>query len=419
MNGIGRRIKQHRLKLMMTQTVLSQGIISVSYLSKIENGVAIPPPETIVLLCSRLNIEPRLNDSKEKEYHELCLSWFKHLYYNDRENMILTYSMIKEIIPFIPNANLTTIIEIHKLRYYVLVNRYDKAEIQLQWLSKIAERFSSRERYYWLKFTGYYYFVKSSYHQSFESFKQANQYVASAFYLEEEEKFGLYYMIALSASNVRKLYETLIYSNKALEYYQKNYYLKQCAQCHILIGITCSRLKNYKDAIKSYKLAKTIAENINDNNILATVFQNTGYLYALFDNSNEALKYYLNSYKIRTIPSEKIVPISSMMKLYYQKSDYFNAHKWLELGLKLISENPISLVFVNEFKVYERLLIEDNSSSLEDLILIDMLPSLDEKELFYDKYSYLVILSDYYYKIRRYKSAAYFYKQALEIKKDL
>ena len=108
-----------------------------------------------------------------------------------------------------------------------------------------------------------------------------------------------------------------------------------------------------------------------------------------------------------------------MMKLYYQNNDYSNAHKWLELGLKLISENTISLVFENEFKVYEKLLMEDNSSSLEDLILIEILPSLDEKELFYNKYTYLVILSDYYYKIRRYKSSAYFYKRALEIKRNL
>ncbi|QGS68197.1 helix-turn-helix domain-containing protein [Oceanobacillus sp. 143] len=55
-DSVGYRIKYFRSKLNMTQAELSKGIISVSYLSKIENGNADPPEEILELLKNRLDI---------------------------------------------------------------------------------------------------------------------------------------------------------------------------------------------------------------------------------------------------------------------------------------------------------------------------------------------------------------------------
>ena len=419
MNDFANRIKYHRLKLKMTQTELANGIISVSYLSKIENGVASPPPDTIELICKKLNIEVYSSDSDDKKYNELANSWFKYLFYNESAKMLHHYKKIKENIHLIADNGLVNMIEIHKLRYYILIKDYKNANVQQRFLNGLAKNFNNKELYYWLKFSDYFYFVNFSYRQSLESFLQAEKYIDNTFYLKKEEKYGLYYMIGLSASYARKLYITLLYTNKALEYYQKNYFLKQCAQCHLLIGITTTRLKNYEEAITSYKLAETIARKLNDKNILASAFQNIGYLYTLLDKPTDAIESYINSYEIRTEPIKKIIPISSLMKLYYESQNDPNASKWLDIGLRLISENELDQMHINEFKVYEQLIKGISSSSLEHLILNEILPFLDEKELYYEKYSYMNILADYYYKVRKYKSSADYYKKSLEIKKNL
>lgn len=54
---IGKRLKYSRINLGMTQEKLAKGIISVSYLSKIENGKVEPTEEIIDLLTERLGLE--------------------------------------------------------------------------------------------------------------------------------------------------------------------------------------------------------------------------------------------------------------------------------------------------------------------------------------------------------------------------
>ncbi|CAM3114281.1 helix-turn-helix transcriptional regulator [Filibacter tadaridae] len=55
---IGQLIKVERQKINIRQDELAQGICSPSYLSKIENGTAIPGDEVQHMLLQRLNISP-------------------------------------------------------------------------------------------------------------------------------------------------------------------------------------------------------------------------------------------------------------------------------------------------------------------------------------------------------------------------
>lgn len=58
----GKLVKSNRIKRGLTQEELSKGIISVSYLSKIENEQVCPSEEVFTLLLNRLGIDTSCYD---------------------------------------------------------------------------------------------------------------------------------------------------------------------------------------------------------------------------------------------------------------------------------------------------------------------------------------------------------------------
>ncbi|MEB5454287.1 helix-turn-helix domain-containing protein [Virgibacillus pantothenticus] len=74
---IGLLIKLHRLKCKMTQEELSEGIVFLSYLSKIENQKTNASPEILQLLCNRLGIE--ISEDTDREVEEECKEWYDML----------------------------------------------------------------------------------------------------------------------------------------------------------------------------------------------------------------------------------------------------------------------------------------------------------------------------------------------------
>ncbi|MFD1848665.1 helix-turn-helix domain-containing protein [Oceanobacillus bengalensis] len=172
---IGSRIKYHRLSNNLTQSDLSEGIISISYLSKIENGVADPPEEIIGLLCAKLNINPKSIESQKLV--DLCDNWFKALFHKNMKEVDATYKQINENMNFITDTSLLHLIEIHKLRYYLIQKSQQKASEQYILLQSLSKHFNSREMYYWLKFSGYYYFTNLSYSKALNLFQKAKEYI--------------------------------------------------------------------------------------------------------------------------------------------------------------------------------------------------------------------------------------------------
>ena len=82
-NYIGYLIKYNRLKRNYSQEGLCKGICAVSYLSKIEKGVADPSPEIIDQLFEALNINYLRDKILLSKYKSLFLtSLIKHFMMN-------------------------------------------------------------------------------------------------------------------------------------------------------------------------------------------------------------------------------------------------------------------------------------------------------------------------------------------------
>src|SRR5699024_4621124 len=94
---IGPYIKLHRIKQEMTQSDLAEGIVSLSYLSKIENGKTEASPNVLSLLCTRLGIE--INTEKDSAIQRKCQEWYKMLFeVNEKYEIIEKYKELEDLL---------------------------------------------------------------------------------------------------------------------------------------------------------------------------------------------------------------------------------------------------------------------------------------------------------------------------------
>nr|WP_285853791.1 tetratricopeptide repeat protein [Oceanobacillus luteolus] len=226
-------------------------------------------------------------------------------------------------------------------------------------------------------------------------------------------------MIALSASyakNARIVYE---YASKSLQYYERKVKLKQAADCHLLLGITFVRTKDFENAMESFSLAQRIADTIEDKSILATSLQNIGNLYSILNEPKKAITYFKQSYDLRDNTHSKIIPINSLMIEYYKTQEFQKANYWLKTGLNLLSEDKTPSIYKYELKVYNQLINGIVEKQFERLVLNEIIPFLDKREQHHEKVPFLEVLANYYFENRKYKLAATYYNQALQIKTNL
>src|SRR5699024_11198691 len=230
---IGPFIKLHRIEQQMTQEELAQGIVSMSYLSKIENQRTDASPEVIHLLCTRLGVE--LDNQKDATIKEKGQQWYKMLFeVNDKEEIIVTYKEIKDLMASTHSDSLV-MFEIHTVRYHLILGHKTKALAQINKLNEISSTFDSLHKFYWYKFKGNYNSVNSDFNQALRMYQLAEEKL-NQIELPEEEIADLQYTIGITHSKLRNTLEAIKYANKALEIYRQQYNFIRCAQCHIVLG---------------------------------------------------------------------------------------------------------------------------------------------------------------------------------------
>lgn len=167
---IGQIIKHYRLKANMTQADLADGLISVSYLSKIENGNQIPPGDIAELLSQRLDIPVELMHQSKDKYDKLVEKWIGYLLEEDVDSAVNIYeNSIKQILE-ITNSTIDIPIELHKFRYFLLLHDLNQAMQQHQHLNMQSKKFNKMELYYWYKYSGIFWNAQEYHRRALQLF---------------------------------------------------------------------------------------------------------------------------------------------------------------------------------------------------------------------------------------------------------
>jgi transcriptional regulator with XRE-family HTH domain len=405
---IGDRLRFFRIQQNRTQEELANGVISISYLSKIENNQSLPSLEVVDRLCERLGI--RFIDEEEPTLLEDLRDWYNLMVVGEKEEVEKLYPIMKEQTSYSKDSTSLVYFMLFELRYFLQVRRLEEAKKSLEKLSEISDIFTEDLNYFLYKFTGLYGYIDEKYSMAYENYKKAESILFRNVF-EKWEEADLYYSLGLTSSQLWKVTLSINYTNLALAIYQSHYNYKRSAECQILLGISYRRSNELKKAEESYLLADKIATTLNNSNLKGFIHHNLGYLYTVQGKADLAIKHYEQSilcheeinYK-QTFPS-----IHSIIAESYNKNDYKNGIRWINNGLEKLGDGNEFVEYYYHFKTYQYLMT-NQTMEFEVFLKEQVIPYFEEQKKHKYIADYSEMLASYYEKNYKYKLSSYYLK---------
>lgn len=404
---IGDRIRFFRISQNILQDELASGIISVSYLSKIENNQVLPSIEVIDLLCKRLGI--KFIDYEQPTLKQNLFDWYRLLIDKEKDKAKEIFITLEDEMKQTQDSIQLMYYMLFKLRYHLMLMEIDKAREYIEKINELIDIFTDDMKYYYYKFMGLYQYLLENYQEAFDYYKRAEKIIFSIVF-EKWEEADLFYALALTSSRLWKVPICINYAQQALDIYQANYNYRRSSECQILLGISYQRIGEFEKSETSFKLANKIANTLGDNRLKGLVEHNLGCLMSVQKRPVEAIEHFINSlnYHDNMYLNSKLNAIYELVKEYYFMKEYEQGLKWIDNGLELVVKDNGYHEYELHFKVYQFLMREE-SEGYENYMKENVLPYFEEKEKFDYLADYAEFLGVYYEKMNKYKFAAKYY----------
>ncbi|AGT33173.1 hypothetical protein M493_14675 [Geobacillus genomosp. 3] len=410
---LGDRLKFARLMKGMTQEETAEGIISVSYLSKIENNQAIPGEEVLELLFHRLGIH-RGENGTTPSWHESVMAWYKAMTDKDVPTAKERYETVKKQCGESGDAEATVYFQLMRIRYLLLLRDVKGAEAAARSVQEWYEALDDTMRYYYWKFFGLFYYCQEKYDDALQCYQKAEGLIGAERRPNWEEA-DLAYLLALAYSRTWKVFPCIRYAERALALSQAEYDLRRSAECHILLAICYRRCGEMEKAIDCCLLAQKAARLADDRLLIGIVEHNLGHLKGLKHQYREAVQHYENSlmYKAEAPLADRFITLLALVREHYAAQNYRKALAAAEEGWQQLRQSDGGVTghyeYYLHFSVY-RLLLSGEGEAFERLLKHEAIPYFQKRKEYEDAARYAEYLADYYARERQYKQAAHYYR---------
>ncbi|OZU88627.1 hypothetical protein CIL03_10035 [Virgibacillus indicus] len=271
----GIKIKHLRIKKNMNQQDLSNGICSISYLSKIENNVVKPNREIIDLLCKKIGISlHELQTEEELLLKMKCeLTELNHLIRRKETNIVFKFSEILKRYEALNSPQANVIKLIFELRITLLSSdRIKSTAIYNEIIENRDYKPNWIEPYYYL-FCGLYHYMIDSLEQALSFYKKAEKGV-------QANKEEVYYQLALVYSRLGNFSLSTLYLIRAYDIFVKKMDYELCTNCNLLLGINYRKMGELQKSKENYfKITQNLSPK-RDKETLGKVHHNLGLIYS-------------------------------------------------------------------------------------------------------------------------------------------
>lgn len=304
--GTGQKIKYLRKKAQFTQSELAEGIISVPYLSLIENEKAEPPNDLLKFFAEKfnVNIDYLLNSEQNEasalaKYQKTSIELQQLLAQNNFTKAKEIYNQL--VIDKEDNRH-SYKIEIHinflLTKYYLSTNQPKKANDIIKEIKEYYKSMDHNENISFELFSsqGSYSFLINDYMGALNYFMSASKYTSS---VDDKKRGQLYYNIALVNSILSYSAKSIFYGEKSLEVFSKEPYLVPTLNVLLIMGINYRKIGEPTEAKVNFERVLSLSTG-NDNLISyrAKALHNLGRC-ELRDSIPTALDYFIESLKIK------------------------------------------------------------------------------------------------------------------------
>lgn len=407
---IGKKIKFHRLNQNRTLEGTAEGICSLSYLSKIENGNTKPSEEIIQLLFNRLNINLEMDsddmdeDQMEQDLHE----WYAMIIQRKNDQATEYYLRLKQDFQRNVSPSLLASFKLFEVRYHLLMRHLDEVPILFEKLDRMDDMFDDKHKYYHFKFKGLYGNLTYRYRDAQANYSHALS-ILNIHPMSDFEKSDLYFLMSINELALENVTLCIHYSSLALDLYSINFDFRRSADCQILLGICYKRIKQYDQAEEAFNLAIKAANHLQEPSLKGVAYQNLGTLYAAQDDYKSAFKHFDQSlvFKDEHNFKGKLMTIASMIDALYELGDQSQLMEMVDRGLLMVTNKDGYELFEYYFKVY-KLRVTGDQISLEHYLRETVIPYFQENEDHKYLANYCELLSECLQANKKYKDACYY-----------
>ena len=398
---IGSLIKYHRTKQGLTQNELAMGICSIPHLSKIENNSKEANEETIRLLLQRLNIQLQEVVEREQYIVSLLNDLLKHIFYVNKQEAAKTFEQLVEYDELMPFTKHLYLYELYKLRYYIFISNTELAELQISLLNGLKKNFSQYEKYLHSLFSALLLILDGKYQAADQEF---------VVLLQKNLDLGLfegdvYYHLAIVKYRLEESGQAIIFSRKALNYYQNEYNFKRILYTLMSLALYYSDENLYQEALGTYEHVLRNVEVLHEHDLLTQIYQNLGVLYSRMGENAHALGYFEKStcsatedHPLYCMGLYNLGYIQNEMGLYEESKESF-------LVLKKKAKSPIYMNLAN----FYLLLLNLQENEAMEFLEVKVLPQLSKVQDLNEVYMYLKsVLKNYLLKKEKYEKAMQF-----------
>jgi HTH-type transcriptional regulator, quorum sensing regulator NprR len=422
--NIGEKIRHLRIHKQLSQTELVEGICSVAYLSKVENGKAKPSKAFLQQVSERLNVSfdmienPSSDSFNQKLETSLASIEAEKRTLTDEEESLLKMAFIEFVQPLLLVRVVTALLR-NALDKHLLQEADAVYEASIK-LIDMTITFSSEEEtekriYFNLhNAIGRYFYRNGDFNKADYHFSVGERLIINPYTLESAIIYNNLSLVKQRVLEDKTL--ALFYSEKAYEIFKKHQDLPNLIDILITIGVQYHITEQYEKSLQALQEAEGYVEQTalpNKDSLFIMIRYNIGRVYQKLVKFEKAIMYYNECLQITIDDTYKVYVLKGLLEIKLQLKEWEALKRLLDEALLLTQQHRMASVEVelhwikaNIFKErgddfnYEKYIkgaIEKAESIGFQLIVKGM-----AKEL-----------GDYYYDYRFYKKAAKYYALAL------
>ncbi|MCA1054945.1 tetratricopeptide repeat protein [Rossellomorea aquimaris] len=419
--NIGERLRQLRVHKGLTQAELVQGICSITYLSRIENGKIKPSTQFIKKVSTRLNtqVEDLLNTSSQNKENRIVTifnHYKSHKKMTDEDVSFLSLQTVEmhgsEIMAMVFG---TLIRHFHKER---LLEKTE--ELYINSTHYIAEQYyrdSEHEDSYFFYYVscGVYFYEKQDFIRADSYFVKAERHISGN---DLEEMGDLYYNLSITKQRIMENKSVALqYVEKSYEIFKKTQNKTKLKQVLITRGVQYHLVGDYGKSLSILEDATQLVEP-DEYHLQAMIYYNIGRVHQKLEQHKEAIEYLQKSIKLNEllgIEEEKIYAYRSLIEIYIDLKEWNQVHHLFELTLKISEKYNLTYMKIESLAIraYAYRIRGDYYTYEKEMQRI-IEEALKENQRFLAK-KFSKEIGDYFYEQRAYKKSADYLKLHIQL----
>ena len=413
---VGHLIRAERIRQKMKQVVLARGICTPSYLSKIERNLIFPSEEIVTLLFNKLNVDVNMlqgNDQNtENEFEKILKASYKDVIF--KKDKIFTEQQLhflEEQTSLFENQSLYYTYQLITLRFrLILGGDMDERKQEIDDIGKMSKQFDYFQTYLYNVNQGLYYYTTKKIKKALEHLEDCLPSL-DTIGLEKWEIAEFDYILGVIYTADDRIFNSIDYIRRALEYFRENLLMKRVLECYILIGVTQKRSEQFQEALDSYLKAEQICEEFNFHNEKEMVYHNLGSLYGTMGNSVEGFYFLKKSLLYQVDNRSKLLTILSLVAEYSKIKEKNLVNHWCDKGLLFFSELDDESLnsYYYHFTLYKSL---HSKQGLSDTFAQKSIDHFEKLQDYQHVHKYSIALAELYFTQRKYKLSSIYYQKA-------